>query len=295
MINFISVDNGVGLSRDMKLFAEVAGIKYNFVDFLKGQAPPHADTNIFFEVCRKDMLNARRNIIIPNPEWFASEWLTFIDRFDLVLCKTRHCQEIFRRYVGDRAVYIGWTSDDRMDSKVNRTPAFLHAIGRSETKGTTAVYKAFTENKIGRLTLITSKWAKGGTNSNVTVYNVRLKDEDYRIIQNAYRFHICPSEYEGFGHYINEALSVGAIVLTIDAAPMNELCRPDYAVLIPAQQHKHMGIVKTWTFKPTDLSAAVYTIMNMTDEEVSYRSARARLAYEMGRNEFIANVKKLDL
>jgi hypothetical protein len=38
MINFISVDNGVGLSRDMKLFAEVAGIKYNFVDFLKGHA-----------------------------------------------------------------------------------------------------------------------------------------------------------------------------------------------------------------------------------------------------------------
>ena len=136
---------------------------------------------------------------------------------------------------------------------------------------------------------------KGGTYANVTVYNARLKDEDYRIIQNAYRFHICPSEYEGFGHYINEALSVGAIVLTIDAAPMNELCRPDYSVLIPAQPYRHMGIVNTWTFKPSDLSAAVYTIMNMSDEEVNYRSSRARMAYEMGRNEFISNVKKLAL
>ena len=34
--------------------------------------------------------------------------------------------------------------------------------------------------------------------------------------------HICPSAREGFGHYINEARSVGAVVLTIDAAPMSE-------------------------------------------------------------------------
>lgn len=35
--------------------------------------------------------------------------------------------------------------------------------------------------------------------------------------------HVCPSSREGFGHYINEARSVGALVVTIAAGPMNEL------------------------------------------------------------------------
>ena len=40
-------------------------------------------------------------------------------------------------------------------------------------------------------------------------------DAELREIQNANLFHLCPSETEGFGHYIVEALSVGAIVLTL--------------------------------------------------------------------------------
>lgn len=295
MINFISVDNGVGLSRDMKLFAEIAGIKYNFVNYMANTIPPHAETNIFFEVCRKNQLNARRNIIIPNPEWFASEWLSFVDRFDLVLCKTHHCQEVFSKYVGSRAVYIGWTSEDRrMNSpKVSK---FLHVMGKSETKGTRSVHTAFTNHHVEELLITTSKPQKWLTsNQYVTVSNHRLTDEHMRQVQNSFAFHVCPSEYEGFGHYINEALSCGAIVLTLDAPPMNELCRTQFAKLIPALPHRHMGIVKTWTFEPHRLAMAARECMEMSAAEINRMSLLAREAYEQGRIEFIDNVKKLKL
>jgi SAM-dependent methyltransferase len=47
---------------------------------------------------------------------------------------------------------------------------------------------------------------------------------------------------EGFGHYINEARSIGALVVTLDAPPMNELIDSTCGVLIPTTrsiQHNH--------------------------------------------------------
>ena len=50
-----------------------------------------------------------------------------------------------------------------------------------------------------------------------------LSDEDRRWLRNIHGVHICPSEMEGFGHYINEARSVKALVIGSNASPMNEL------------------------------------------------------------------------
>jgi len=38
---------------------------------------------------------------------------------------------------------------------------------------------------------------------------------------------------EGYGHYLNEARALFSVILTVDAAPMNELVTPDSGILIP--------------------------------------------------------------
>ncbi|EQD67759.1 glycosyltransferase, partial [mine drainage metagenome] len=48
-----------------------------------------------------------------------------------------------------------------------------------------------------------------------------LDDAALQRLQNAHWFHLCPSETEGYGHYLVEAMGIGAVVLTTDAAPMN--------------------------------------------------------------------------
>lgn len=298
MTNFITVDNGVGLSRDMKIFADTLGIKYNFVDYLTNKGLKPADVNVFFEVTKKGQLSAaRHNVLIPNPEWFPSEWLSFIDRFDLVLCKTHHAQEVFSKYVGKRAVYIGWTSDDRKQ-ETTKIRKFLHTAGKSETKNTKAVYQAFTNYHHlsqwnNESLLITTAKPQGWLQPNdyVAVSNSRLSEKNMQTVQNTFQFHVCPSEYEGFGHYINEALSCGAIVITTNAAPMNELCRPDYSILCPAFKHRHMGIVETYGVHAESIHNAVEVCESLTDDQIDAMSMKSRAAYEQGKKEFEMNAK----
>lgn len=54
-------------------------------------------------------------------------------------------------------------------------------------------------------------------------------------LQLSHGVHICPSEREGFGHYINEARAASALVITTNHPPMNELITAATGVLIPAQ------------------------------------------------------------
>jgi hypothetical protein len=46
---------------------------------------------------------------------------------------------------------------------------------------------------------------------------------DTRQLQAGSGVHICISEREGFGHYINEARAAGALVVSTDHTPMSEL------------------------------------------------------------------------
>lgn len=45
-------------------------------------------------------------------------------------------------------------------------------------------------------------------------------------VQAEHPIHVCASEREGFGHYINEARAAGALVVSTDHPPMNELITP---------------------------------------------------------------------
>ena len=53
-----------------------------------------------------------------------------------------------------------------------------------------------------------------------------------RRLQNGAGVHVCVSEREGFGHYINEARAVGAFVISTDHPPMNELITPERGALV---------------------------------------------------------------
>ena len=51
--------------------------------------------------------------------------------------------------------------------------------------------------------------------------------------------HVCCSDAEGFGHYINEGRAHGALVRTVttDAAPMNELVDESCGLLVAPSEY----------------------------------------------------------
>src|SRR6202035_4154832 len=92
--------------------------------------------------------------------------------------------------------------------------------------------------------------------ANLTVHRGFLGDEALRALQNAHRFHLCLSEAEGWGHYIAEALSVGAVTFTCDAPPMNELVSAGRGVLVGAHLGEQHNLARMARFDEHALETA---------------------------------------
>lgn len=299
-IRVISRDNGVGLSRDLALVADAfrkAGHQVEVMAYggnrlldrcaeiarWARRGPQRiVDLQVFLERVYPRMLPlASRNVLVPNPEWFPPAWTGFLPRFDAVACKTAHGADIFRR-LGCNVVDAGFTSDDVFDPDVERVRQFFHLAGRSSAKGTRAVLEAWSRHpEWPTLVLVQNPRGVPGPSAlpNVVHRLEYVDGAELRRLQNASLFHLCPSEMEGFGHYLNEGLSAGAIVLTTDGAPMNELVDAGHGVLIePATRRRH-GLVESQIVDAAGVEAAVAQALAMDDAELARRRAAARQCF----------------
>jgi glycosyltransferase involved in cell wall biosynthesis len=115
---------------------------------------------------------------------------------------------------------------------------------------------------------------------NVNLLRDYLDDAAYRQLQNEHRFHLCPSATEGYGHYIAEAMSCGALVITLDAEPMNELVTSERGVLVSAQPAGKQGLATLYAFEPIAMAAAIENCIAMTDAGAAELGASARTWYD---------------
>lgn len=294
----ITRDNGAGLSRDLRLIGDVLRHGHEVATVGLGNsrlrnrlaqwrlclatrlAGP-VDAQLSVERIYEPVLaTARSNLLMPNPEWFRPSWTALLPRFDRVLCKSRHAVEIFQR-LGCATTYTGFTSADRLDRAVPRERAFFHLAGRSSAKGTQVVLEAWRRHpEWPRLTVVqcARKARLRVSAANVDHRVGHLDDDELRRLQNAHRFHLCPSEAEGYGHYIAEAMSVEAVVITTDAAPMNELVGPECGLLLPCRPGERLGLDVRHHVDVEAVEAAVMQVLAM-DEAACARlgeAARAR-------------------
>jgi len=235
-IQLISKENGLGLSHDMQVLrSALVGIsgeamQVSSVDWQAKPSPPGTfDANIFLELLNPAHYRAaKRNILVPNPEWFVREWRPHLNGLTQVWAKTRDCERIFQGLHRD-VKYTGWSSFDMHDPTVERRKALLHVAGGSSAKGTAAVLEAMRMLPDLALTMISSR-PIASPPENVTVLG-RQDAAELKRLMNEHAVHVCPSSYEGFGHYINEARSVGAVIISTAAAPMDELVGGEYGLL----------------------------------------------------------------
>lgn len=293
----ISRDNGFGLSRDMQLVCDVlreAGVEAQPLGMggdrlanglrlagmrLAQRWRGSPDVQLFLERIYPGWLPlARRNLLIPNPEWTHEDSRPLLSRFTRVLCKTRHAVAIFDA-LGCATRYIGFTSIDRLDPAVARERRFFHLAGRSAAKGTQAVLAAWRRHpEWPSLTVVQSaKTAQpGAAAANIEHVVDHVDDARLRELQNRHLFHLCPSEAEGFGHYIVEALGVGAIVLATDGAPMNELVTPERGLLIPPARTARLNFSPQYFVEAEAVEAAVERALAMDAAQCASLSAAAR-------------------
>ncbi|HSE11157.1 MAG TPA: glycosyltransferase [Rudaea sp.] len=303
-INLIARDNGFGLSRDLRLLATALGARGHDVSLspqrggklhktfgpwrprlravsrrLRGLDAHEFDANLMLEHVRPEWFAlGRRNVMMPNPDWFLPSDARALAGIDCVFAKTRQAEALFAA-LGRRVVFTGFTSQDRHDASVPRQRTFFHLAGRSMTKNTEGVLALWRRHpRWPRLTVVQDpRTAQPGAPApNIDHRIGHLDDAELRRLQNEHRFHLCPSQAEGFGHYLVEAMSAAAVTLTLDAEPMNELVTPERGVLVPVARTAMHHMATANFFDDAAMEQAIERLIGMSDAECERLGAAAR-------------------
>ncbi|KAI9347218.1 hypothetical protein BDR26DRAFT_68781 [Obelidium mucronatum] len=266
------------------------------------------------------------NLWLPNLEQVSKEDLTHVPNYAMILCKTKVTCRAFDSYLVEqnltkppRTLYMSHSSPDVYQNVVEvlgetKTKEikqdfnqFLHVYGGSGRKSTADVLKCWSQHPLWpKLTIVGKHSAKTWMKDLLYIpWNVDIRQslsiQELRTLQLSHGVHLCPSSQEGYGHYINEARSLGALVLTTDHAPMNEFV--DDGVSGVLVQHnepypEEYQAMAPYFISPVRVSAGnicdgVKRILSITMEERRQMGLKARKRYESDDALMISNFEML--
>lgn len=316
-IHLIAWDNGRGLSHDIRLLdaslrdlghevhitsapQRARGVPWGAwreaarmtLRWLTGRGARRHDLGITLEHVHPAYLRlARRNVLIPNPEWLSRRDRRQLHRFDAILCKTRSAEATFQAQ-GLRTHLIGFESIDCRRDGLPRTREFLHLAGASRMKGTDRLIALWLRHPEWPLLRVLQSPSTVKNAAPVVAPNIDHRVgyvpdiEDIRQLQNTHAFQLCLSEAEGWGHYIVEAMSCGVVVLATDGAPMNELVDASRGIPVAARENGTLNVATLWRFDDAALEAAVERARTMDDAELERLGGAARAWFDDTRRAF---------
>jgi len=297
--NIISLPNNqCGLEMHCSLLRtrlESLGHEVNVLAYNAPRLASMADRNLFVELVNPDLFRfAREQWLIPMAEWWRNSWNVELPKFRYVLCGTRHGYQIFKRKVGDRAMYLGMEPRDFFDPAIPRKRQFLHAVGGSAAKNTAAVSAAWRSTP-AKLIVLSRMGAIKGPNIE---FHTHVSESELHTLMNESLFHLMPSAMEGYGHSLHEAEAVGAVILTTDAPPMNEVSHDATLLIPPAAFRKHKDTTLTQDVEWIDVTAAgvagaVRRALAMSDEKLASIQAETRRHFLEERDAFRARFAQL--
>jgi glycosyltransferase involved in cell wall biosynthesis len=253
------------------------------------------DVNLMLEHVWPQFLHeANCNVLVPNPEWFDRRDVAFLGAAHRVWAKTALAERLFTER-GSRAVYIGFDSCDRHQNAITREPIFLHLAGRSPLKGTARLLSLWQRHpEWPQLTVVQDAEATmaAAAPANIVYQHGFLSDEALRTLQNTHRFHLCTSEAEGWGHYIVEAMSVGAVTITCDAAPMNELITAERGVLLAAHVGERHNLATLSQFDEAAMESAVARLLAMPPAQWDALGGAARSWFVVNKTGFVPRIER---
>lgn len=308
-VNLVGNSNGVGLSRDLSLLAEalrVCGCNVTVTTLDERAAQrrrsrlvqfqtlcrlwarrlfPHNnqhefDLNIMMEhVWPEEFARASISVVVPNPEWFDRHDRRMLRHVDRVWAKTTNTHSIFSR-LGKPATWVGFDSEDRLDQSVPRVREFLHVAGKSVMKGTERLLAVWRRHPEWPRLVVVQHEPTSAVNTvmagNIEFCTGYLDDAELRRMQNRFLFHVCTSETEGWGHYLVEAMSAKAVIITVDAPPMNEFITPERGLLLSYAGTRVQKQATCYLFDEAALVSVVEQAVTMSDAEVTAKGAAAR-------------------
>jgi glycosyltransferase involved in cell wall biosynthesis len=305
-IRVVARTNGVGIDRDVRLLLDAFSAWRERPRFshYRGISPLRrffdrrdpCECIVFLErVTARWLRRAGHYLLIPNQERYPQRLLPLLARIDHILCKSRHAQDVFS-VVHPSVHYLGFTSEDRrLPGSEPDYSRFFHLAGGSTLKGTASLLEVWTRHpEWPELTIVThSREAPPKVPANVRLITRYLADPELRELQNACGIHLCPSRSEGWGHYIVEGMSCGAVTLTTDGPPMNELVRPDRGVLVPWSRSEPRKLGTNFFVDPDAMDRSIGSLIRMPLAEKERIGRAARAWFEANDREFRQRLRQL--
>ncbi|KAJ3220458.1 hypothetical protein HDU81_011404 [Chytriomyces hyalinus] len=227
-----------------------------------------------------------------------------------VLWKTRVCHKYVEEFVkehagnysnrGPRVLYVAHSSKDKLagmsfnHARTQDFNTFFHSYGYSTAKSSAQILECWMRHPewpklvmIGNRPDFVKVTKEAEARANIE-FKSRVESNEMKQLQLSHGVHLCPSTAEGYGHYINEARSLGALLVTTDFPPMNEFAKDGFSgVLVKptAPFHLHwqtFGAENRPTQAhalPNDICAAVERVINTSEQQKQTMGMRARKGY----------------
>ena len=241
------------------------------------------------------------HILIPNPEWISPVSGARIFQMSEIWHKTHYSKLVFQNaFPEKRHIYIGFTSiDPGYNAHHNRN--FAHFKGKSVTRNSEKILSIwyrrrdlpelklqFFTNALEADFFAFPEWLNW---QNISVKMGNVSNEDYFEGLSSAGIHLCTSEVEGFGHYINESRAMGAVIITTDAPPMNELIDSQSGVLISPLSTTQMSLGFRHLISEESIEEAINQVLKISDEELMLIRKNARKRYLKDRQNFITQIQ----
>jgi mannosyltransferase OCH1-like enzyme len=229
---------------------------------------------------------------------------------NFVLCKTKQTEDIVKNKFPDKKIfYTGFTSIERHDPNIEKDfNQFIHISGKSAFKGTKNLLKYWTKHPEwpmlsvlaydSEIVLKYKKILQDKKYKNINLIVQFLNENEMNKLYNNFGLHICCSEHEGFGHYLHEAKSSGAVVLYTDAPPMNEnFINGENGIGISCELSgtTKNGWCPKYSITEQGLEKAVNKVLSMTKTELSDMGKKARNSFLQERELFRTRLTRLIL
>ncbi|MBR9871266.1 MAG: glycosyltransferase family 4 protein [Gammaproteobacteria bacterium] len=257
--------------------------------------PSESDLVIHLENIRPSHLGrGTYHWLIPNQEWFIESRLPFLGRIDQILCKTRHALQIFSQY-HPNVTYLGFTAEAKVTASAfvkKNDQLALHVAGNSQLKGTAAVMNCWSRHPEWPKLVVVSQHlnATDYPNRNIDIRR-NLTNEEMRTLWQEARFAVLPSEVEGYGQILAEALANGCVTISTNAPPMNELIEESRGYLVAPSYTRSFRLGTRYVTSPDALETTVARVLDEPPEILDRISMNASQWYATNQKSFIQRLQ----
>lgn len=303
----------IGLAHDAEIYRGLLGqgsveIEFHYdlyqaFDGFHSELPDYSvkTINIFLESLPRDaktFASAAYNIFMINPE--IRHVTTYYPLVDGFLCKTRYAMQIVSDICGSMnirgiPVFTSHTSRDYYDPSIEKDYSqLIHIGGTSKNKQTDVVVDTWLQfPTLPKLTIVSryvphikKLYDLDRLPKNIALIDYEISQSQLQTLMNQIGCHLCPSLAEGWGHYIDEARAIGALIISNDAPPMNELVTHTFGLLVKSTNCGRKFHQYRFRISTSDLANVVFESIQMPLENKIRSGQIARQEYLRNRNSF---------